>query len=120
MLTYENLVFSANERIPEVKEYYDALVKKDVIDSKSGNHIVFGYVYVPVLTDAIKSDKTELVKNMFSFLEEMASSDDGHIVEVCDQSVLEALNDEFDDKLLFPLMGENTKVGFAALKSYMY
>ncbi len=120
MLTYENLVFSANERIPEVKEYYDALIKKDVIDSKSGNHIVFGYVYVPVLTDAIKNGKKELVKNMFAFLEEMASSGEHRIEEVCDQSVLEALNDEFDDELLIPLMGENTKVGFAALKQYMY
>ena len=120
MLTYDNLISSVNEIIPEVKNKYDELIKTGIIDNEVGNHIVFGYVYVPVLSYAIKTGKKELVKNMFSFLEEMASSEDRRIVEVCDQSVLEALNDEFDDNVLIPLMGENTKVGFAALKSYMY
>ena len=42
------------------------------------------------------------------------------MVEVCDQSVLEELNDEIDEDVLMGLMGEKTKEGYQTIKTYMY
>ena len=46
--------------------------------------------------------------------------DDIKVGEVCDQSVLEALYGEFDEKTILPYMGKKTKEGFMAVKEYMY
>ena len=118
-LTYDNLVENALIAVPAFAEKYLELINEDYIDKESGNHIVFGYAYTPVLIDAIKNHDSETVVNMFEFLEFISQSEDGRVVEVCDQSVLEALNDEFDDELLIQLMGESTREGFAAIKTYM-
>lgn len=50
----------------------------------------------------------------------MASSEDGRVVEVCDQSVLEVLNGEFPDEQLRELLGKETIKGFNAVKTYMW
>lgn len=120
MLTYDNLIQEAQNDLPMFKAKYDQLIEDDVIDIKSGVHIVFGYVFTPILIQAIKNDDKELARIMFSFLEQMASSKDNLVVEVCDQSVLEALNDGFDDIILMEYMGANTQSGFKAIKQFMY
>ena len=120
MLTYDNLIQEAQNDLPMFKAKYNQLLDDDVIDIKSGIHIVFGYAFTPILIQAIKNDDEKAAKKMFSFLEQMASSKDNLVVEVCDQSVLEALNDEFDDNILMEYMGANTQSGFKAIKQFMY
>ena len=120
MLTYDNLIQEAQNDLPMFKAKYNQLLDDDVIDIKSGIHIVFGYAFTPILIQAIKNDDEKAAKKMFSFLEQMASSKDNLVVEVCDQSVLEALNDEFDDNILMEYMGANTQSGFMAIKQFMY
>ena len=120
MITYENLVKDAHDKVPAFATKYDELIRDDYIDKSSGNHIVFGYAFAPVLIDAIQSHQDDIVKNMFDYLEEMSNSNDGRVVEVCDQSVLEAINDEIDDDILIGFMGLKTKEGFDAIKNYMY
>ena len=116
VLTYETVVQEVLTAIPEVKTYYNKLIEEDVIDSESGAHIVFGYVYVPVLLDAFKTNNTALIKRMFEFLEQMASSSDKECCSVCDFSVLEAINDEIPDNVLYSYMGAETRLDFDYMK----
>ena len=91
-----------------------------MIDSESGNHIIFSYVFVPVLLNALKQNDNNTVTKMFDFLEEMSESNDLNVIEVCDQAVLEELNDEVDESVLYRYMGNKTKEGFEFIKTYMY
>ena len=120
MITQKNLLTEAKTKLPLFSKEYDRQVKEDIIDSETGNHIVFSYVFTPLLGDAIKKKQTHNILQMFSFLEEMASSADDTVVEVCDQSVLEALNDEFDDREIVGYMKPKTKEGYEAIKGYMW
>ena len=119
ILTYNNLVQKALLRLPTFKIKYDEMIKEDVLDVDSGMHIVFGYVFTPILKEAIINCDKKTTRDFFSFLEQMASSDDNLFVEVCDQSVLEELNDDFDGEDLYKYMGPKTKIGFEAIKQYM-
>lgn len=119
MLNRDNLIEEAKTKLPLFSKEYDRQVKEDIIDFETGNHIVFSYVFTPILVEAIREKQTCDIVPLFSFLEEMASSDDDAVVEVCDQSVLEVLNDEFDDCDIIGYMKPNTKEGFVALKGYM-
>ena len=119
MLTYNNLLDEALRVLPEFRAAYQVLLEKDYLDKDSGNHIVFGYAFVPVLTEAIKSRDRACVERMFAFLEQMAASQDHLVGEVCDFSILEALNDEFDDQVLLTYMGPETRKDFACIKAYM-
>lgn len=120
MMTYENLLTNAISDVPAFAKEYQRLMDADMIDSNTGNHIVFGYAFTPVLIGAINATEKSVVRGMLAFLEKMASSDDVRVVEVCDQSVLEELNDEVDWKDLRGLMGPKTKEGLVAIKEYMY
>lgn len=119
MLTYDNLIQEAQIELPNFKTKYDQLITDDVLDNQSGKHIVFSYAFTPVLSNAIKNGDEETSKKMFTFLEKMASSEDNRVVEVCDQSVLEVLNDEFGGNVLKRYLGTNTAEGYRALKQYM-
>ena len=120
MLTYDSLVQEALKAVPAFAKEYRRLISEDIIDYEDGNHIVFGYAFTPILITAMKNHDETVVRSMFDFLEQMASSDDGLVVEVCDQSVLEALNDEYDLNKIRFLMGPKTQEGADAVKQYMY
>ena len=119
MLKYDTLVSEALKAIPEFKAEYDKLISADIIDAESGNHIVFGFTFVPVLLSAIQDGNESLRDSMLAIVEQMASSEDRLVVEVCDYSILEALNDHVEDSVLMPLLGEQTRIGFDAIKRYM-
>jgi len=119
MITYENLVNTVKNRIPIFSDKYDEMIQKDIIDKESGNHIVFGYAFTPLMVDIIKKGDKENIELFFSILEEMSSSTDKRVTEVCDQSVIEALYDEFGDDI-DKYMGEKTKEGLIAVKEYFY
>ena len=120
MIKYDNLVCEARRCVPAFANKYDELIRDDYLNKDSGNHVVFGYAFAPVLIDAIQKHDDAVIKDMFVFLERMSNSDDNSVVEVCDQSVLEALNDEIDDNILLRYMGPKTKEGFEAVKTYMF
>ena len=120
MLTYENLIDKALVAVPAFKSEYYHQIENGMLDADDGKHIIFGYAFTPILIDALKNHDELVIRSMFDFLEQMASSDDGLVVEVCDQSVLEALNDEYDLNDLRFLMGPKTQEGVDAVKQYMY
>lgn len=117
-MTYENLLSDALDALPELKKEYENNLKDDIIDEDSGMHVVFGFVFEPMLSNAIKNNKP-LAKKMFDYLEKMADSDDVHVQEVCDQSVLEALYGEHPAGVLWPLMQKKTREGYTAVSYYM-
>ena len=119
MLTYDTLLAEALNAFPDFKQMYNKLVAEDVIDSESGNHIVFSYAFVPVLVDAIQTGKDKLVTEMLAFVEEMAKCEDPLVGEVCDFTILEELNDVIDDAVLVPLLGKEALVDFKLIKRYM-
>lgn len=119
MLTYDNLLSEAFNKVPQFRAEYKELMREDVLDADSGNHTIFGYAFTPMLINAIKNEDKATVKNMMDFLEDMASSSDNKVVEVCDYSVLEALNDEIEENIISSLIGEDTRIGYLEIKKYM-
>lgn len=119
MLTFDNLVGEAMKAIPEFAAEWNRQMEDGSLDAASGNHIVFGYAFVPILILAIKEDRKELVTKMLSFVEEMAKSQDHLVGEVCDFAILERLHDEIDDEVLVGLLGETTREDYALIKRYM-
>ena len=117
-MTYETLLNDALSKIPEFKTEYDIAINRDYIDTDAGLHIVFGFVFTPLLEKALESNK-ELAKRMFDYLEEMSQSDDSEVVSVCDQSVLEALCGEYNDNVLLQLSGDSTKEGLRYVRTYI-
>jgi len=118
MLTNENLLDEALNKLPSFNSKYHELIAKDEIDNNSGNHIVFNYAFVPLLEEYITNKNIEGMNLFLGFLEEMASSDDYEVNEVCDYSILEQLHDDIPDIKLFPLLGEKSKQGFLAIRQY--
>lgn len=116
MLRYDVVVNEAKTAIPEFKEKYDSLIKENILDEDDGVHIVFGYAFVPVLLDAIQKKNEALIKRMFDFLELMVKSPDKECGAVCDFSVLEAINGEVPDEVLYSYMGPETRLDFEYMK----
>ena len=119
MLSYDNLLSEALKALPEMKEEYDKLISQDEIDKNSGMHIVFDYTLIPIILRSVKDNNKAILKICFQFIEQMASSEDRLVGEVCDFSILERLNDELDDSVLLPLLGEKSKENFYDIKQYM-
>lgn len=119
MLTYDILLSDALEKIPEFKNEYERLKSKEILGDESGNHVIFGYAFTPILINAIKGNDAKLRGEMLAYVESMSNSDDHLVVEVCDYSILEALNDEFDDDFIKPLLGPSASEGYDAIKQYM-
>ena len=117
-MTYENLLNDSLESLPEFEKEYQNNIKNDVIDKDAGMHVVFGFVFTPLLEKAISGDKT-LAEKMFKYLEKMAASEDVRVQEVCDQSVIEVLYDNYPATKLWPLMQEKTREGYISVSQYM-
>ena len=64
-------------------------------------------------------DNVPMLSEMMELVESMARSEDKLIGEVCDFTILEALNDEIEDEILIPLLGEQTAAVFQEIKQYM-
>lgn len=119
MLNYETLLGAALGRFPEFRAEYEKLVSADEIDRDTGVHIVFSYAFVPLMINAVETNDRKLAERLFSFVEEMAKSEDDRVAEVCDFTVLEELNDALSDEQLYSFMGEVTAEDFRLIKNYM-
>lgn len=102
MLTYNNLIEKALEKLPEFKKAYNELPNKLVYED-SGSHIVFELVFANELMKLIK-DKNISANDFFDFMVDMIESKDVKVQEVCEQSVIESICDEFTDEQLKPFL----------------
>ena len=70
-MKYENLIFDACNRFPEVQKEFVAQEKAGEINESLGQHIFFSFVFNKILFRAINEKKRDIAQKMFSFLEEM-------------------------------------------------
>jgi hypothetical protein len=97
-ITFENMAERLIEEFPELTEKY-----RSVVDwwgeEVPGPHIIFGDVLNPYIITLIDSGRDdEKLKDIFKFLESLASHDDKRVQEVVMMTVCERL--EYDKKLL--------------------
>lgn len=109
-MKYDGIYKTFKEEIPEGYSFFEAKEKENLIDETDGIHIVFGMVIVPYILHIVQNNKLLEINKVFSFLENMAISEDIKIKEVLDFTVLEQLADEGHDTLrqCKRYMGKNT------------
>lgn len=119
-MEYENLVDIARYDVPEFDDEYKKMINDGTLDADSGIHIVFSYVFVPLVIDAINSDNQDLEKRLFNFIEKMAESKDKKISEVVDFTIMEELHDNIPtEKLVSLLSGDESKRSLSCVLGYM-
>lgn len=118
MITYDTLLTTAINELHGFKEKYEAEIGYDTLDAESGMHTIFSFVFVPILSDAISKDE-KLTKQYFDFVEQMETSDDVLVQEVCEFTILEALCDEFEDVEIERYLGNVTKESFNCIRKYI-
>jgi len=119
MLKYETLIQDACNTLPNFKNVYISMTNEGkILSLEDGSHIVFGLVFNPLITEFIQKDTSEK-KQYFDFLEQMASSDDISVGEICDFTIMEYLCSKFKDSDIYPYFGENTKKSFFAIRQYI-
>lgn len=94
---YNTLVEELFSCIPELKNVYEATAEQNLIDNKTGNHVVFGVIITPYIVELLKNqtEKNKItLKKFFSFFERMANSNDSKICEVLEFTVIENLIEE--------------------------
>lgn len=117
-MRYNTILQEAYKELPEFQKRAELFRKNGEIDEDTGVHIVFEYAFTPLLKEELRNGSL-LSKRMLAFLEKMASSKDRLVQEVCDQSVLEPLADEFEDDAIYPLLHTKTKEGYGAVRQYI-
>jgi len=117
-MNYNTIVQETINEIPEFGESYTISLEKDDIDSESGPHTVFSFVFVPLLKKAMTNNK-ELVERMYAFLEKMECSGNSDVAEVVEFTVLEELCDEYRDSELEVYLQPETRLALKAIRKYM-
>lgn len=118
-MTYETLLEDALNTLPAFKKEYVKNIDGNIIDKDAGMHVVFGYVFVPVLEKALDEKDKPTIHELFDYLEKMSLCEDSDVVAVCDQSVLEIICGEYKDKTLLPYMGKGTTEGLNTVRQYI-
>lgn len=107
------------ERFPEILEIY--LSEKEWRDGEfEGLHTMFGDVLNPFLERALLERNKELLKRIFAFLEEMATSDDPYLINVLTVTILAKLGDDsgiLDEATQY--MGVKTKEASNEIEEYL-
>lgn len=114
-----NLVEMAKLEIPEFADAYEYEFKRDPEALESGSHIVFSFVFVPLLKKAISNDNDDLARRMCLFLEKMECSGDSNVAEVAEFTVLEELCDDFSDAELEKYLFPETKFALKSIRRYI-
>lgn len=117
-MNYNNLITDVCNEFNEIKTLYTIELEKDNLDYESGPHTVFSFVFVPLLKNAIKNNDI-LAKKMFKYLEKMENSEDLHVSEVAEFTVLEEIADNFSDEEVVPYMGAKTLESFNLIRRYI-
>lgn len=126
MLTYENIVENLFKRFPELKQRYAEDIKwiQDTFANKSskGQTVYFDKCFCDYIGRNIVLQPENLcrLKQIFAFLEEMASSDDVDVQDLLQVTVLEYLRSWFQlQSRAQQLMGPNTLRLFNVVKQYL-
>jgi hypothetical protein len=93
-LEYENLIPALLERVPELSDGYDELVRQyGGEDPPVGAHIVFGILVTPLIMESLAQgvEHGDFLTRLFQLLEEMAVARDDEVKNVVVVSVLERL-----------------------------
>jgi hypothetical protein len=109
-LTYENISEELIKTIPELKQAYITELEWWG-EEKPGNHIIYGNILNPYIISLLKSSgNEEILKRIFSFLEELTYAEDELVHEVVAVTVCERLID--DPEILLrarEFMGDSTR-----------
>jgi hypothetical protein len=115
ILTYENITDQFLKSFPEFKEKAEEDRKYWMDETDEGevplDYLFFGEVLNVYLMEEglVKVDNPQLLKRLFEFMEKMALSDDGSVIDLLRAGILEHIG---DDKELLKrartLMGEKT------------
>ena len=93
-MTYDNLFENFKEKIPEGMKFYEKKMKECSVDETDGKHVIFGMVIVPYIFHVVQNKEEEIIKKVFSFLEEMDTCGDVKVQEVLGFTILEHIIDE--------------------------
>ncbi len=118
-MEYENLIFDACNRFPEVQKEFVAQEKTGDINESLGQHIFFSFVFNKILFRAINEKMRDIAQKMFSFLEEMETSSDPNIAEVAEFTVLEELCDNYRNVQFEKYLGPESKLALKSIREYM-
>ena len=109
-MIYDTIVKDLINNLPELNKAYEKEVEW-WDGAEPSPHNFFGDIVTPFLIDLLnEGGKEEIVRRIFKFFTEMASSQDIKIQEVLAYSVLEQLGD--DNELLaraYPFMSDDVK-----------
>lgn len=126
MLTYENIVENLFKRFPELKQRYMEDIEwiQDTFADKSskGQTVYFDKCFCDYIGRNIVLEPNNLCRlnQIFTFLEEMASSDDVDVQNLLQVTVLEYLGSWFQlQSKALQLMGPNTLKLFNVVKQYL-
>lgn len=118
MITYDTLLTTAVNELQGFKKRYEYEIERDTLDEETGMHTIFSFVFVPIISDAIKKDE-DLARQYFGYMEKMELSEDALVQEVCEFTILEELCDEFNGVELEGYMGEATKDAYNLIRRYI-
>jgi hypothetical protein len=118
-LNYDNLLSETLKKSSRLLEAYNAEIKKDSINDKSGMHTVFDIVFVPLLVDAIKNSDKMLVDRLVRIIEDMEQSEDILVQEVSGFTIIEALCDEFNDNILNNVLLPESRRTMQKIRAYI-
>ncbi len=119
-ITYANVYSKFKESFADNDEFLNKKEEENRIDPSDGSHVPFEMVVVPFLLHLVGThDETGLAK-AFSFLEQMAASQDKEVQAVLQFSVLEPLvdNDENYTKIK-KYLGKETLSYLPYLRQYL-
>jgi len=105
-MTTKELNLKLVDAFPELKQSYLEETEWQEGD-KTGSHIVYGDVLVPVMLMLIKSGNYKNVQRYTDFLERLLNEDDEYATEVVAATVIESIFfDNIDRKAFKALLGQ--------------
>lgn len=120
-MKYEELYEDFKEVVPDSKEYLENVEADLGLDNSDGMHVLFGSAVRPYIYDTMKRGDTSNLDLIAAFIEAMETSDDIHVTEVAEQSIMEyllgqdrALVEKYGD-----IWGEKTKEGFISVGRFV-
>ena len=90
-MNYNSLYSDFRALFPEEAYKLDLLAAKANADEEDGMHVMFSFVVIPFILEALNTGNTELLKRAFDFFDKMAADDSADITEVLEFTVIENL-----------------------------
>lgn len=120
-MEYNNLYNEFLELFPEDAVMLNRKAAELSVETSDGMHVMFGTVVVPFVVQLVEKKDADKLKLAFEFFERMATSDDPHISEVLEFTVLEdivSLDKGYLD-CCKSYMGSETRKSCQSVEKYM-